>query len=524
MTDVFVDGSAYLNEKLLNKTELESYFREADNEEEFVKKLYNLNGFFKVTANDGETVYAAVDRLRSMPVFYDKSGKVYHFSDIDLNSQKIDSYRCAQYSMLGFVPEKYTLFQNLYEIEAGCYIKSAGGSVKQTEYYSYRHGNYIKSRQEALNKLETVYDRVFKRVAESLKGRQIVLPLSGGQDSRLIAHMLHKYGYRNVLCYSYGKAGNAETAVSKEVARRLGYKWTFIEYSDAFLEEFKEGGQLYQDILFLSSYSCQPHLQDYFAVYELKRKGLLSDNCVFMPGHSGDFVAGSHIPATIMYHKGNSVRAAADEIAERYYGLRTVWPEGLDRSVIQLEMRKEFISMANGKSDRETAADLLEWWDWKERQCKLIVNSVRVYELFGYSWAIPLWDNEIMEFWRRIPIKMRYTRSLYFEYACNQMPQFRDYLARERVKSSFIKNIRHQFAGFSAVNKITTTQYLKRAAKTDVYNTHPLNWFKIIDYDYYLNLKKKYGFVSFSSYLTELLLDQLRKSQVETETKIKLES
>ena len=57
-----------------------------------------------------------------------------------------------------------------------------------------------------------------------------------------------------------------------------------------------------------------------------------------------------------------------------------------------------------------------------ERQAKFIVNSVRVYEFFGYAWRIPLWDRELIDFFLKVPLKyrMRYDDNyLYIQYAKN---------------------------------------------------------------------------------------------------------
>ena len=62
----------------------------------------------------------------------------------------------------------------------------------------------------------------------------------------------------------------------------------------------------------------------------------------------------------------------------------------------------------------ETMAAQSEWFNVQERQAKFIVNAVRVYEFFGYEWLIPLWDNALFEFWRHVPLSLRYQRRLYF--------------------------------------------------------------------------------------------------------------
>lgn len=61
--------------------------------------------------------------------------------------------------------------------------------------------------------------------------REIVVPLSGGLDSRTIVYYLKKLGCKNVICLSYGRKSSFEVKISKQVAERLGYKWILCEYT-----------------------------------------------------------------------------------------------------------------------------------------------------------------------------------------------------------------------------------------------------------------------------------------------------
>lgn len=60
--------------------------------------------------------------------------------------------------------------------------------------------------------------------------------------------------------------------------------------------------------------------------------------------------------------------------------------------------------------------DLSEFWEWQERQANYMVNSVRVYEYWGYEWRIPLWDMELVQFWKSVPAHLRADRKLYNTY------------------------------------------------------------------------------------------------------------
>jgi asparagine synthase (glutamine-hydrolysing) len=252
------------------------------------------------------------------------------------------------------------------------------------------------------------------RLIQYAGGRQIVIPLSGGYDSRFIALMLARRGYGNVLTFTYGIKGNKESGYSQRVARELRLPWHFVEYSEhdwcaAWHTEERRRFQRWA-----SGWTSLPHVQDWIAVRALKQRCIVEDNCVFVPGHSGDFVAGSHIPVDAFCSQPVNTSLLVSRILERHYVVSaSTMPEGkrlqywrgrvLDRAEV------------DHITSHEQFADAFEKWDWQERQAKYIVNSVRVYEFFGFDWWLPLWDVEFMAFWQDVPLHLRQGRHWYLE-------------------------------------------------------------------------------------------------------------
>ena len=49
-----------------------------------------------------------------------------------------------------------------------------------------------------------------------------------------------------------------------------------------------------------------------------------------------------------------------------------------------------------------------------ERQTKYITQCRKTYEFFGYKWLMPLWDFELVDYWKKcFPRRKKKPKSLY---------------------------------------------------------------------------------------------------------------
>lgn len=306
------------------------------------------------------------------------------------------------------------------------------------------------TRVEYTKSLDLVTDSCIDTLIEYAAGKQIVIPLSGGRDSRLIAIKLVLKNYKNILCYSYGLEQHQETVVSREVSEKLGLEWIFIPYNDTTVTDFLYNSEFGLGYFLLShNYVSLPHLQDLFAVYELRRRNLVNKGCVFVPGHSGDFVAGSHIPS-ITFTRNLKNKSLVDAIYDKHYSLYCNFSGKIKR-----EVRKRIIGNSTTTLTSVEFADSYELQDWRNRQAKFIVNSVRVYDYCGFSWWLPFWDRRCFEFWRTVPLEYRYERNLYNEYVD---------LLSERYNINVCKKKNTKW--FYFVRKISLLRNLKRIKQT----------------------------------------------------------
>lgn len=204
---VFLDGNNLIEDK-----EMAEYFN-VDKASEFIERLKRANGFFSVVVEKENLIFAAVDQIRSIPLFYGFNAR----NELVI-SERAEAVRQAvgdnmigpqfrnQFLHAGYVLGARTLLPNVRQLQAGemLYYDRKSGSLEIKRYYLFLpHGGLDSDENILFNKLDAVYEDIFSRLIKWLDGRQVVIPLSGGYDSRLVALMFKELGYKNVLCFSY---------------------------------------------------------------------------------------------------------------------------------------------------------------------------------------------------------------------------------------------------------------------------------------------------------------------------------
>ncbi len=402
------DGSLYQDKELLN------YFSDVESENLFAKKIKEANGCFAILINHKNMVWAAVDRVRSFPVFYTcVDGKVYITDDINnlagMTFFVIDKERKEEFAFLGYTTGKSTLLKSIYQIQAGEYIVVDSKSIHTVIYHSLI-GEIDKNREYDVwkSELKEIIFNVGKRLVYLLNGRPAAIPLSGGYDSRLIAYLLYKEKYESVLCFTYGKpVDNVELKHSKDVAHRLGFEWLFIDYMKHGDNRYIYDPQFLSYCSYITQFSSCYFYQEYPAIQYLIKEKKISSDTIFLPGHGGDFIAGSHLRPFMRNYSGKK-QIATDLFTTHFQGKDATLGE---RKKIVLSL----ISQLNGFSSQSASFQEIENLDQKERQAKYIVNSSKIWEYFGFSYCLPLLDTELMDYFSSMPFEYKLGKKLYDE-------------------------------------------------------------------------------------------------------------
>ena len=393
--------------------------------EEIPELLPRLSGNFALIYSTEHQVIAAVDGIRSLPLFYGRIGDRFVISDSadvlyeEINPPNIPAARAAEFLCTSKVTGRETLFPEINQLKAGEFLQvniAEPATLQLSRYFTYEHEQPPNlTEDQLLEQLDQVHVNVFSKLIDSLDGRKAIIPLSGGEDSRLIAWMMNRLEYDNVLYLTYGPRNNWEAQIAKEIADHFGIPWKFISTTHKKWEFWFNHTDRKKCAANSDGLTSMPHLQDFPIVAELVHNGEIPEDAVFIPGHSGGLITGSHTPSSLVNQHSLSDKKLLSKILNKNY---SAWNLNEVEEPYLEYFRYKIADITNPAETMSgpVLCDLSEFWEWQERQANYMVNSVRVYEYWGYEWRIPLWDMELVQFWKSVPAHLRADRKLYNTY------------------------------------------------------------------------------------------------------------
>lgn len=477
------------------------------------------NGNFSYVIKSRENIFAAVDRVRSMPLYYAYNAKEFFISDdakwvLEQIKVEINKDALVEFRHTGFVTGSETLYSGLFQLQAGeCLAVNSRDNkivIEKRRYFRYECKNILhEPTGELLSKVDNVFISAFRRLVASARGRTLVVPLSGGYDSRFILVMLKKLNYSNVLCYTYGKANYHECAIAQKTASKLGYRCVYIQYTRQIWK------QTFRDEKFRSFFQAAdglcslPHIDDWPAIKYLNDHNILPADAVIVPGHTGDFIAGGHINPNIPSCKNVDKDTLIAYIIKKHYRLHDF--SGLEKTT-QARMKRRIIDRLHIDeiSSVEDLGFAIEMFDWQERQSKFIVNALRLYEFFGYEWRIPFWDSELLNLWQRIPLKQKIRKKLYIEYLTQYSDIFEDKVLKDASVKAQLSKI-GMIRNMSRFFHLFRNEFKPLYRRLFEYHMNRLQCFGA--YGYIGLLFKPEGFMNINSLLVDDYLKNIRLDQ-----------
>ena len=397
-----------------------------EDESSIAELSHSIDGHFAIAVQKNDLSFILVDKIRSTPLFFYKFDKNFYISNnpqniINQNDSKVgvDTTVLLEASMSGYTIGNKTFYKGLYALKAGELVVFKDDNFKYIQYYKYfgeiEKKDYKTYQEESFD----VTLKIFRKMLKNIGNRQIVVPLSAGNDSRLVVSALKYLSAKNVKCFSYGTQDNSEAKVAKIVAEKLGYEWIFIPLTHCTEKHYYSSNDYAEYLKYSESFASVPYIQGLSALKYLKDIGYVDSDAIFINGNSGDFISGAHISK--MMESGKNLTSYEDRkenilnnLINKHFSLWGYLKTEKNISLIKKKLWDEIV-LACGDLRSDSSQDHLfyEYSEFIDRQTKYVISGQRIYEYYGHEWRMPLWDDEYLFFWQKVPAEFKDEQNLY---------------------------------------------------------------------------------------------------------------
>lgn len=428
-----------------------------------------------------ETVTLMTDHLRSWPIFYAVHGGVLHLAEnafdiaAAIPGSRVDDAEAREFLHTGFVIGAGTLWSGVSQVPSGTTVRidrRTGDIAQSLERPLQLREPAVESTQEFTAAFDDAVDDAMQQLYNRADGRLIVLPLSAGLDSRLLATRLARDSYPAVLTYTYGLVGSAEADASREIARSLGLPWVKAEFdrvrlrsawaepdTSAFLRETSGGASL-------------PHIQDWYALQSLRADGTLPAGSVVIPGHT---VVSAARDSGLRHDPHVTRGQIVDTLADTHLVLRSQ-PHGALRLPGVHEKFLDYLGEVDLDGSPRSTMNAVRWFWQRERQAKYILNSVRAYEHFGLDWALPLHGLALWDLYEQGPDPVIESRDWYRDLIRFDYAQAIGASTPASATSPPARRSSLRAAGHTIASRTGLLKYHTRASRARAVVDHPLGF------------------------------------------------
>lgn len=360
-----------------------------------------IDGNWSAILVEDDAVVLLSDLVRSHTLFYARAGSKWVVTDTVEKMRRhaegwyLDTDAAEVFEKTGFTLNERTLVRGVSVVEAASQVRLPlgrdEGEVSFWQLPTYEDPG-IEDPHAFSARYTAALDDAFGALLEQTGARQLVIPLSGGLDSRLVAAWLKKLGAPNVVAFTYGAEGSAEATIAQTVAHKLNMELIFVPMDVRTVRSqwFSEAADAFREATWNAS--ALPHVQDWYALVWLKDQGVVEGDAVFLPGHT---------PVGAMHNlelldTEPSAGAIAGALAEHHTLNPAEKQKMLETREFRRAVKRAFEQIPQGG---RRVQNVVEWFNYRERQAKYINNSMAGYEFFGWDWALPLYWRDPLSVW-----------------------------------------------------------------------------------------------------------------------------
>lgn len=264
-----------------------------------IDALQHLNGRYDIAVWDRRkhVLRMASDRFAANRHYYlHQSGRLHITGEVKAlaavsGSIDIDPAALASMLTFGYHIGDLTLVDGVKCLPNACRLQYWADQDRLTidRYWDYPYGDTVPLSIADDEMAATLHELLLQALKRRLKGvDKILLPISGGLDSRTLAGLLDQSGFAGeVLAYSYGQPSSQDVRFGRAIARKLGYKHVAIPTPHDFVTRHLEADAWTSD----AEWSAELH----WAVRSAYRDPSLGDTSGYqvLSGMFGDIMLGS---------------------------------------------------------------------------------------------------------------------------------------------------------------------------------------------------------------------------------------
>lgn len=398
-----------------------------------IDALQNLNGRYNIAIwNRHERIlYFISDRFGANRHYYLQKPSSLHIACevkslvVELDQIKIDPAGLASMLMFGYHIGDLTIFQDVKYLPNAHHLKyyAVHGQLSIGCYWNYPYGEKEPLLGTETELAETLHTRLTTALKRQLRGvKSILLPISGGLDSRTLAGLLAQSKFSGeVLAYSYGQPSSRDVRYGRAIAKELGYKHITIPTPPDFMVRYMDEDSWRFDAEWSAELS--------WGVRYTHTHPILNSAIQYpvLSGMFGDLVLGSD---RFGYrHKAGDIPLSIDRLREIYYLCNQEY--GPNQRIFEF-LEPIAASQAKKTLDQIINATLLpiagqipyyvlmraEFEHRQRRHTSMVAQCIEQ----NCQALTPFLDIDVVEFAMRLPFNTLYGKKIYKQMIRNHLP------------------------------------------------------------------------------------------------------
>lgn len=364
-------------------------------------------------------IFAATNKIRTKPIlFAQNNDRTYvstcpHYLTSHLPSEFCPE-SCAAVQMGGYTIGRKTIFKDFFQLCAGEYLYARKGQLHVSNYWRYCEQVPINiSEDQSLRELRTVTLGIFEELRDKLNGAPILVPLSAGYDSRLVISALKMLGTKNIRSFSYGYSDGFEVSIARQLSGYLNVPWIHLQPHSGMKTEFLRSEEFNSYLNYIDTFSNAPFLQDIHHLWELQKTQGIEEGTFIINGNTGDFISGNHIPRN--FNEQTVDKEVTAYIMRKHFKLwdNQATPPSFRKVTEQITTELASYSKQSPFLKTKHAFIKYENFEFLHRQTKFLISGQQAYDFLGLNWALPLWHQNYVDFWTKIPLRLKLNQRLY---------------------------------------------------------------------------------------------------------------